>query len=73
MWDEELVNVGGTGLEGGEGGFRWKESRRNRIARSGQVRNTSKAASTLKIPGPGQLSSHLPGHFPGPGPVLFSS
>ena len=28
MWNGELVNGGGTGLVGGEVGFRWKESHR---------------------------------------------
>ena len=34
MWNGELANGGGTGLVGGEVGFRWKESHRQE--RSGQ-------------------------------------
>ena len=32
MWNGGLVNGGGTGLVGGEVGFRWKESHRQEWA-----------------------------------------
>ena len=32
VWCGDLVTVGGTGLVGGEGGVRWKESHRQELA-----------------------------------------